>query len=160
MRYILFLVVLALMNTGCGKGTGCGDRQMVYSPEHPYVPPFAIQISDSAHDDLFSQKYLGAFPRDSVKLYYKDSKGIAYYDSVTIYPANKSDSVYYVDVPMALNQSLSGIHTFYFKRGFNIVDTIFFDERIYDKCQDRKLYAFKYNGMDIIKTDESVVLPH
>jgi len=140
------------MITGCDKG-GC---DLVYRG----VPSFVIQISDSAHDDLFSQKYLGAFPRDSVKLYCIDRYRVIHYDSITIYPTNTGDSVYYLDVPTALNQSLSGIHTFYFKRGFNIVDTIFFDERIYDKCQDRKLYSFKYNGIDITKTAETIVLSH
>ena len=121
--------------------------------------PFNIYISDSAHDDLFSQQHLGSFPRDSVKLYHFNSKGIINYDSVLVNPLNNSNhSVYSIHSEDALKQSVSGIHTFYFKRGYHVIDTIFFDESVSGPCDDYKLNSFKYNGVNIMPFD-SIVVP-
>ena len=153
MRYLLNLFALIFMLSGCIKPHNCNEALA-------YVP-FEIYISDKAHDDLFSQQYLGSFPRDSVKLYSINSKGLKNYDSVEILPANNLHTVYTIRSLAALNQSVAqSIHNFYFKRGYNAIDTIIFDESVSAPCEDYKLNSFKYNGVNLKGPFDSVVVAH
>jgi hypothetical protein len=137
---------------------GCYQKPCLYVLAEA---PFEIYISDKTHDDLFSQQYLGSFPRDSVKLYFINSQHLKSYDSVDMLPANYNHSVYVIRSQSAFNQSTSqGIHTFYFRRGYNIVDTIIFDESVSGPCDDYKLNSFKYNGVNLKGPFDSVVVAH
>jgi len=127
------------------------------------VVAFDIYLSDSNHDDIFSQSYLGSFPLDSIMLYYvKDGK--IFKDSVSyIKMPSAGINVYSVGSSDILDQSLSGIKTFYFRRGFNVIDTIYFDEQRvteWPNCHIYKLYSFKYNGVNIPADNEKVVVKH
>ncbi len=155
MRYNLYLIILTFMLQGCNntygpKGYPC--------PAIYQDPSLRIYISDAANDDLFSQQYLGSFPRDSVKLYHLNSSGKINYDSVGVHPAtDTSHSVYIIYSKEASDQSLSGVHTFYFKRGFQVIDTILFDESMTEPCDMIVLNSLKYNGVDI-KNNHTIVV--
>jgi len=152
MRDILSLFVLMLILPGCYQKP-CLDL-LAYAP-------FRLYISDSAHDDLFSQLYLGNFPRDSVKLYSINNQGSKKYDSVVIIPADYNHDVYTISSQAAFNQSVSqGIHTFYFRRGYNLIDTIIFDESVSGPCDDYKLNSFKYNRVNLRSPFDSIVVAH
>ena len=152
MRCILYLFVLMIILAGCIH-TPC-DLELAYTP-------FKIYISDKAHDDIFSQQYLGSFPRDSVKLYFINNQGLKNYDSVDIIPANYNHTVYSIHSQAAFNQSTSqGIHNFYFRRGYSIVDTIIFDESVSGPCDNYKLNSFEYNGVSLKSPFDSIVVPH
>ena len=152
MKSFLFLVVFTLFLQSCHQG-GC---DLVLG-----VIPLWFHISDSNNDSIFSRKYLGSFPRDSVKFYYKDGQGVEHKDSINISPDTiKAGNFYFIYVSAAESQSISGIHTFYFKRGNNTIDTILFDVSLVGKCQDPVLNTFKYNGIDISHNGEHIVVAH
>jgi hypothetical protein len=114
--------------------------------------PFVFDISDANNDDLFSQAYLGKFPLDSVQIYHIGIKGIQK-DSITIEKSPDfatGKHVYTVSSPDILDQSLAGVKTFYFRRNFNVTDTIVFDEtNNLDKggCNNYELHTVTYNGV-------------
>jgi hypothetical protein len=113
---------------------------------------FTFLISDSNSNDIFSQKYLGNFPFDSVQIYHIDKSGI-HKDTISIEKDPYMQNRYGISSNTVLNNSIAGIKTFYFRRKSNITDTIYFDETRQTEaggCFDYQLHAFKYNGVSLI----------
>jgi len=120
--------------------------------------PCLFSISNDNNDDLFSQKYLGNFPIDSVKIYHKDGNGY-HDDSITLEKrpdVPQGQNAYMIGVTNALNLSFSGIKTFFFKRNFNLIDTLYFDEtnNKINNCNNYVLHSFTYNRMPLQDSHE------
>lgn len=71
-KFLMVLAAVFIANFGCKKITDTGGACACSPTQYPYL---SLVIKNAAELDLLDTKNTGAFAKDKIQLYYKDSNG-------------------------------------------------------------------------------------